>query len=810
LVGHKTPTELDPNGEFFTFEENVVKSTGGSGRADVWYKGHFAWEYKGKLKDLDAAYAQILSYKTHLENPPLLVVCDFLEYRIYPQWTNMDAKPIIFRNEDLANPDRNAIRYLEWLLNDPEQFRIEIEDELAARERITRNLAQEFSHLAGLLRNYQPAGQTKWTPAQIARCLNRVLFLLFAEDIKLLPRIETKTVFRYILDSSIESHDAFVPAMRELFEALDERRTTFMLRTLPYFNGSLFAAASDEGDLPDVLDITTIPGAVDVLRRASDAGWARVNPTIFGTMFEGALDPGKRAQLGAHYTSEADIRLVLEPVLMLPLNREWEAVQAEAAPHLQTFVSPDTTPRATQLAQEQLIPLYERMISRLEATTVLDPACGSGNFLYMSLRLMKDLERKVQDTFKPLGLPFRDVVTPRQFYGIEKDEFAASLAHVVLWIGYLQWRYEKEGELHPKLPNKPATIYDLPHPILRDKDRADEPDRILNNDAILRYDADGKPYEPEWVAADVIVGNPPFLGDKKMLGKLGDDYVRDLRELYKARVAGGANFVTYWFEKARRSIQERATKRADLLSTTSIRKGKSNLVLRAIKNNGDIFLAWSDEKWVLEGAQVRVVIVGFDDGSESAKSLDGKKVNRINADLTSEIDLTQVKQLVENLSLECVGDQKGGAFDISENDALALLASKNISGSSNSDVVRKYVVSQDVANRWSRKWIIDFGDLSYSQAAQYEAPMALVEQKVKPVRLENADRASRERWWLHQRPRPELRAATRTLVRYIATPRVAKHRLFVWLDSQVIPDSRILAIFREDDYFFRCTAFIFT
>ena len=109
IVGHKTPTELDPKGEFFTFEENVVKSTGGRGRADVWYRGHFAWEYKGKHKDLDAAYAQLLSYKGDLDNPPLLVVSDLLEYRIYPQWTNTDAKPFVFHNDDLLKPQNSAL-----------------------------------------------------------------------------------------------------------------------------------------------------------------------------------------------------------------------------------------------------------------------------------------------------------------------------------------------------------------------------------------------------------------------------------------------------------------------------------------------------------------------------------------------------------------------------------------------------------------------------------------------------------------------------------------------------------------------------
>jgi hypothetical protein len=617
LAGHKTPTQLDPEGKFFTFEENVTKATGGRGRADVWYKGRFAWEYKGKHKDLDAAYAQLLAYRGDLGNPPLLVVCDFLEYRIYPQWPNTSGQPFVFRNEELDRTD--TLRYITWLLEAPEQFLQLRQSELERREQITLKLAQQFAHLADLMREHsQEAG---WTPMRIARFLTKLVFALFAEDVGLLPTFDQKGIIRYIADGAGESPESFPKYLRELFSAMDGERGDFLFKRVPYFNGGLFADSTPgSGDGLEVLDLTHIPGALQLLREVSQADWRSVNPTIFGTLFEGALDVNKRAQLGAHYTSEADIRLVIEPVLMEPLYRQWEATRAEAEPLLQTFLQPDV-PKAQQSARDRLTALYTAMLARLEHTRVLDPACGSGNFLYMSLRALKDLEGKVRKFFEPLTIPFRDVVTPRQLYGIEKDEFAAALAHVVVWIGYLQWRYEDEGVLHAHNPRAGAGHpRELPNPIIQDKAAPDEPDRIQNADAILRYDAAGQPVEPDWPEVDVIVGNPPFLGDKIMRSELGDKYVEELRGLYYGRVPGGADLVTYWYEKSRALIEKYSDSarsvRAGLLVTQSIRVGANRKVLDRIKESGDIFLAWSDRPWVLKGASVRISIVGFDNGND--------------------------------------------------------------------------------------------------------------------------------------------------------------------------------------------------
>lgn len=803
LAGFKTPTEMDPEGKFFTFEENVGKATGGRGRADVWYRGKFAWEYKGKHKDLDAAYAQLLAYKSSLDNPPLLVVCDFLEYRIYPQWPNTSGQPFVFRNADLVRTDTH--RYLTWLLSDPEKFLELRNEELKQREAITFDLANQFAHLAGLMRDHKnDEGKPVWEPIQIARFLTRLTFCLFAEDVGLMPRLGTLPVFRYLTEGAWKMPIAFTSELQTLFEAMDGQRSHFIMEAVPYFNGGLFADSQPgAGDGKEVLDLTEIPGAIDLLEKVSEADWRRVNPTIFGTLFEGALDENKRAQLGAHYTSEEDIRLVVEPVLMEPLNRLWAEIQAEAEPLLQKYLK-GGTPRATQEAQERLVQLHDQMMSRLEQTRVLDPACGSGNFLYMSLRAMKDLEARARKFFEPLGLRFRDVVTPRQLYGIEKDEFAARLAQVVVWIGYLQWRYEDEGMLHPRLKSSSRPHpKELPHPILQDKYHPDEPDHIQCADAILRYDAEGKPYEPEWPEVDVIMGNPPFLGGSRLRSELGDQYLENLWRLYEGRLPGFSDLVCYWFERARLQIEQGKARRAGLLATNSIRGGANRVVLERIKQTGDIFMAWSDRPWVLEGAAVRISIVGFDAGTQKIYMLDGDFVSFITPDLQRAVDITAATHLSENIGISFMGPSPKAPFDIPASLAQKMLAAPlNVNGRPNSDVIRPVASAVDIVQKSRQEWTIDFALMSQEEAAQYSLPFEYVKQYVYPVRSKNRRLSYAEKWWQYAESRPGMRAALKGCYRFIATPAVAKHRIFVWMAPEVLCNQGTLVFARSDDYFF--------
>ena len=263
-----------------------------------------------------------------------------------------------------------------------------------------------------------------------------------------------------------------------------------------------------------------------------------------------------------------------------------------------------------------------------------------------------------------------------------------------------------------------------------------------------------------------------------------------------------ADLVAYWFEKARKEIEEGRAKRAGLLATNSIRGGANRRVLARIRETGGIFFAESDRPWILNGAAVRVSMVGFDDGTETQKILDGAPATAINPDLTGTLDLTEARPLRENLGIAFMGDTKGGPFDISGDLARQMLAATgNPNGRPNSDVVRPWANGLDITRRPRDMWIIDFGtEMSLEDAALYEAPFEYVNEHVRPKR--ETSRTTRSEWWLHERPRVEMREALKDLARFLCTPRVAKHRLFVWLDGTTLPDTRLFVFNRDDDYLF--------
>ena len=265
-----------------------------------------------------------------------------------------------------------------------------------------------------------------------------------------------------------------------------------------------------------------------------------------------------------------------------------------------------------------------------------------------------------------------------------------------------------------------------------------------------------------------------------------------------------ADLCCYWHELARRQVAAGASKRVGLLATNSIRGGGSRQTLERIKDSGDIFMAWSDERWVVEGAAVRVSIVGQDDGSEDTLTLDGEAVDEIHVGLTSGVDVTHARQLSENTGTAFVATVKGGAFDIPGEVAREMLrAPTNVNGRPNADVVMPWVNGMDITRRPRGMFIIDFGtDMPAAEAAAYEAPFAHLEEFVRPARSTKREQRTRDRWWLHTRPIPGMRRALAPLPRFIGTPTLAKHRLFVWLAAPTLPDHQLVVIAREDDYAF--------
>lgn len=309
--------------------------------------------------------------------------------------------------------------------------------------------------------------------------------------------------------------------------------------------------------------------------------------------------------------------------------------------------------------------------------------------------------------------------------------------------------------------------------------------------------------ESAWPDADVIVGNPPFLGDKKMRAELGNTYTDSLRRQYVGRVPGAADFVTYWFEKARAQIEVGKAKRAGLVGTNSIRGGASRRVLERIVATAPIYEAWSDEAWVNNGAAVRVSLVCFGDGKDVV--LDGHKVSAIHANLTaghasSLIDLTKARKLPENAGTAYLGIQKTGPFDISGELARSWLAQPNPNGKPNCLVTKPWSNGIDITRRNQDNWIIDFGtDMPESEASLFELPFAHALQHVKPTRVGKREKRTNEMWWIFQWSRPEMRAAIAGLPRFIVTPEVSKHRVFKWMVRPVVPDKNLTVIARCDD-----------
>ena len=757
MVGHQTPNDYDPTGTRFAFEMGANKTSGGQGWADVAKLGYFGWEYKGKDHDLDKAYEQLLRYRDSLQNPPVLVVSDINHIIIRTNYTNLLTRTIDLTLDDLLKPE--SLKLLRAVFFNP--------DELKPHETVatvTEEAARQFSLLAGNLCKY---GEN---PQQVAHFLIRLLFCLFAEDIGLLP----ERLFPRLLDQTRRNSKDFAGVLGQLFHAM-QGGGFFGSDRILHFNGGLF-----DNDLVLQLD----SDSMDIIARIDALDWSAIEPSIFGTLFERGLDPTKRSQLGAHYTSREDITLIVEPVLMAPLRREWAVLKTECAAVKAEAASENEKKRA--LVTEKIGKKLRAFADKIAATRVLDPACGSGNFLYVALQLLLALQNEVINFSDEMGAGrFFITVSTAQLSGIEINEYAHELAQVTIWIGHIQWMV--------------SNGYGLPQePILK------KMDNILQMDAILAFDADGKPFEPEWPEADVIVGNPPFLGDKKMRSELGHPYVEALRELYGDRIPGQSDLVCYWFEKARAMIESGEIKRAGLLATQGIRGGANRIVLDRIKNIGEIFWAQSDRDWILNGATVHVSMIGFDNGEEINKELDGDIVAFVNSDLSANVNLTSVQKLQENSGISFVGTQKSGPFDISFDQARKMIdKNNNPNGKSNKDVLKPWINALDIVQEPRNMWIIDFGtNMNVAEASQYEEPFEYVKRYVKPVRDTVRRKNHREKWWLFGETRTGMREGIKNIQRYIVTPMVSKHRIFAWVQSNVIPENLLVVISRPDDYFF--------
>lgn len=788
LLGVEKPR--DPNN--YCFERGAKKSGGGDGWADVWKRGFFAWENKKPGRDLDKALKQLTDYALQLESPPLLVVCDRERIIIHTAFTGYPDEPREIRIEELVDDSKRQM--LKWVFTDPQKLRPE-----KSTAAVTEEAARRFAGLADEMRQ---RGQDS---SQVAHFLVQCLFCMFAEDEGLLP----EKIFTGLLASAKNDVAKAANRISALFKAMQEPKGAYGNDDIEWFNGGLFRQIA----------VPALTGSdLETLRAASaDMDWRAIDPTIFGTLFERGLGK-KRAALGAHYTDTGTIAKLVDPLVREPLLAEWQATHekiakcivkagafdeakaaaldvkatAQAKKEMERKLTAAKT--ASTRAMNDANKLYTRFLLRLNKFRVLDPACGSGNFLYLALKAMRDVEKRAHVEAQELGLHAETELQtgPQNILGLEVNEFAAELARVTVWIGDIQW-CRQNGWRHSS------------NPILKPMDGIEHRDALVN--------ADGS--QARWPKADVIVGNPPFIGNKKMRGELGDAYVDAVRLAYGDNNLDGADLVCFWFEKARMQMEAGQLQSAGLVSTNSIRGGKNREVLSRILEKSRIFLGWSDEEWWDNGAAVRVSMTGF--GQSSMKpQLDGLEVKVIHADLTADIDVTKASKMRENLSKSFQGVTPSAAVKRNLREELGLPdASFNLEGSvarkmlqepatMNGEpmaaVVRPYLIADDITTRPLDRFIVNFVGRNEKAAAMFEKPFAAISN----VRLHrrHTDRFNdfqKYPWWQFAWPRPEMFMALDGLPRYIAITRVSKHHLCAWTPSAVTPGDALVVVSRDDD-----------
>ena len=750
LLGVPAPA----GGDDYVFEKGMLAYPGHAGQrrgyADVFKRGHFAWENKAPGKPLDAALRQLMNYAMALDNPPLLIVSDRMRIEIHTHFTGTPSEQHVVTLAQLADPAKREL--LRRCFTEPERFR-----PTRTNRQITEEAANAFATTAARLRE---AGVSAEATSHL---LTQCLFCFFAEDVGLLPG----RLFERLVANRNAEPAALRAGLQGLFTTM-RNGGLFGAESIAWFNGGLF----EKVEVPPL-------NALDVaaLRNAAALDWSAIDASIFGTLFERGLDPKKRSQLGAHFTDAVTIMRVVEPVVQRPLRAEWEQVKGVIATHL------GRSKRAGDAEYRKANDAFVAYLERLRAFRVLDPACGSGNFLYLALKSLKDIEHQANLEAEALGLQRQvdSYTSPANVLGIEINEYAAELARVTVWIGELQWRVQH---------GYPFKL----NPVL------DPLDQIECRDALMNPDGS----EAAWPRVSVVVGNPPFVGVGRKRRELGDAYVEALDRVFAPRVPGASDLVCYWFDKALTAIKHHGLGAAGLVATNSIRGGASRSVLEAINRDSRIFDAWSDEAWVNDGAAVRVSLVSF--GRGEGAFLSGLEVPQIYADLTAPseagdaLDVSRSATLPENLGASFQGASKKAKFEIDAPLARAWLALPNPNGRPNSDVVKPWANGFELSRRPQAQWIIDFGtSMSEAEAALYEKPFGYVVQHVKAERIGNNREAYRKFWWRFAEPRPGLRASMRTLPRFIATVAHSKHRFFVWLPITTSPDQALITVARADD-----------
>lgn len=860
LLGVEPPKVSDKDGDFldYRFERPVTETHTGrkkNRRIDLYKKGHFILESKqfvspdARDKDtLEMFLAKdapkqsghgtrgtskfddtMMKARNQADNyaravaredgwPPFLMVVDvghvielYADFSGQGQGYNQfpDGNRYRIKLEDLRNEETRDLLRAIW--TDPASL-----DPSLRAAKVTREIA---SHLAELGKSFEGQGHDSET---VARFLMRCLFSMFAEDVDLIP----KRSFTELLIKLRGHPEDAEHALAGLWGAMDKGDYAHALLTkVKRFNGGLFKD-------PSALPLNALQ--LGLLIEAAEADWRQVEPAIFGTLLERALDKRQRHKLGAHYTPRAYVERLVTPTIMEPLREDWRDVQAA----VQRLAADGKDADARKLVADFHAKLCE--------IRVLDPACGSGNFLYVALEMMKRLEGEVTALLEELGEEQTSFITvdPHQFLGIELNPWAANVAELVLWIGYLQWHFRTHGQAAPS------------EPVLRDFKN------IRNGDAVLewsgrtpRMDTDGtpvtrwdgvttichnvtgeevpdpaariavydyaKPKATKWPEAEFIVGNPPFIGKLKMREALGDGYIEALWSAYP-KMPQSADLVMFWWEKAANAARVwnvktgKGTRRFGLITTNSLRQTFNQKVLMPHLNDTkkplSLLFVVPDHPWVDTqfGAAVRIAMtvagIGKRTGrlltlaseSKDASEADGRvvsfnhQIGTIFANLQIGADVPSAKPLVANLGLVTPGViPHGEGMAIDKGTAIKINPYSDLPN----ELLRQYCNGRELLAGSLNRYVIDAFPRSEDELKS-DAPAVFqwLSDTVKPHREANRDKDLREKWWLHRRNNLDLRNGQQGIKRFIGTVLTSKHRWFSFLPVSVLPDQTIVAV----------------
>jgi hypothetical protein len=867
------PATGDPERDQYVFERDAVLAHEAQnysvGKIDLYKRGCFILEAKqGSGPDtpktgsarrgtpgwniaMHDAFGQALGYaRTFDAPPPFIVTCDigycFDLYATFDGSTDYRPFPNALHNrlflKDLELAEHQAT--LRVLFTDPASL-----DPAKHAAKVTREVA---GHLAELARKLEQDGHGA---DEVARFLMRCIFTMFAEDVGLLP----ERLFADALAKRwIDKPSSFPGGCQSLWAAMNVGAQWGLDKVLQ-FNGGLFARP---------LALSLDAAQLKQLLEAAECDWSEVEPAIFGTLLERALDPKERHKLGAHFTPRAYVERLVRPTVEDPLRAEWDLVRAEVR-HLveggrAKQEAEEEKARATKkvaearhhekqgraLLQRELdraAELIRGFHARLCKVRVLDPACGSGNFLYVSLDLLKRLEDEVlellQDIDEGQHLLSSARVGPQQFLGIEVKPWAKEIAELVLWIGYLQWHYRRHGKVPPKEP----VLQDYKNIECRDAVLAwdsVEPFLDENGKSVTRWDGESYKEHPatgelipdetkrlpsyryinpriaEWPQADYIVGNPPYVANKGMRLELGDGYVEALRQA-DPDVPDTCDYVMHWWDRAAERVRRGEATRFGFITTKSITQTfNRQVVVRHLQATPPLSLAYAipNHPWpdASEDADVRIAVTvgvrGIRPGVLEAVAHESispqgepvialkRRTGVLNPDLSIGVDVTEgTVPLQANRNLCLQGCKLVGAgFQVSPDERRKLLAGARKA----EQYLPRYVTGSDLTKKPNERYVIDFFGLTAEEAsAAFPSAFQVVLTKVKPERDHNRRPVRRRNWWLFGENAPKLRRACSSLRRFIATSEVAKHRVFVFLDLPgVLADGSLAAIAHDDAF----------